>query len=316
MRGHGRRFGGLRLLRLAGGAAALVLGGVIAAGLAATLVLALAVAGIAFAAVGGVLLYAWIVAGWLIYRTIRSQFAPRTRLARAAGLRSAATASDGARSVSLSILAILAGLVLTVVAGIALGQMQLPSAASLLLPPIIGGVLGLGVHGLLRIALGSGAQAERPPRREVRAQVKRIRRKASRLGRDAARIGGVFRDLQWQAEEMARRAAELAERLFELRRVARGVARDHDSAAGVAAREADTSQQRLIELLARNRQSQQCCLEQMARIERLLDLASLEISSPLPQAREGQAAEVARDFEEELDAIRLALEEVSRQVQS
>lgn len=318
-RGAARRFGGLGLLRFAGGAAALVLGGIIAAGLAGIALLVLLVLGFAFATVGGVLLYALLVAGWLIYGVIRAQpTRPPAIAQRVASAQQVGTpTSEGARRVGASVLAILVGLVLTVFASITLGRLGMPRVADLLLPPLIGGVLGLGAHALLRRSLVSPDPGEWPPPREIRTQVSRIRRKASSLAKEASAAGGVFNDLNRHAGEMSRRAGDLADRVFELRRVAREVSRDFarahtESAPGA---EPDAAHARFEELLMRNRRSQERCLDQLERIERLLDLARLEISCPDHEGEERDPAEVARDFEHELEAARQALEEVHRQIQ-
>lgn len=216
-------------------------------------------------------------------------------------------------STGVAAVAVIAGLLLAVAASVGLGQTSLSPLLSAVLPPVIGGVVGLGTYGILNRYVMPPPPGEKPPSREVRAQTGRIRRKAAKVRREAAETGGVFGDLEWQSGELADRAGELCERLMELRRVAREVRREMGGADGHDADEAAASsaQKRLDALMTRNRDAQRRCLSQLERIEDLLDIARLELACPADGSHvEEQQTTIVREFETELTAARQALDEV------
>ncbi len=293
----------------------MALGGVVAAGLIALAVVTVTIVGIVLAGATGVLLYGAIAVAWLIVRAIRTQ-RPDTYIAPSNQSTAEALTRRSRRADETGglVWALVTGLVLTVVADLVLGQLGLSLTAEMLLPPAIGALLGLGGYSLLRRWMMGPDSDAWPPSREIRARIGRIRRKASSLSKEASEAGGVFSDLDRQADELSRRAGDLADRIYELRQVARETRGDLEQA-GVPPGPADPSQQRLHELLMRNQRSQHNCVAQLQRIEKLLDVARLEISCPDGRADEHDPAEVARDFERELEAIRQALDEVHQQVQ-
>ncbi len=294
----------------------MVIGGMVAMALIALTVLVLVLVGMALASITGVLLYAGIVTAWLVVRASRHQQSGR-RTVSALLAQDERQMAKGARDAGASIAAILIGLILTIIASLLLRGLDLPIIARLSLPPVIGATVGLGGYALVRRWVAPLSDEEWPPAREIKAQISRIRRKSSYLSREAGAVGGVFGNLDRQANEMSRRARELADRVFELRRVARDVKRDAEQASNQRPSQAasDGTQARLAELLARNRRAQQRCLAQLTRIERLIDLARLEISCPDHETPERDPEEVAHEFARELEAARQALEEVHRQVE-
>jgi len=223
------------------------------------------------------------------------------------------------------VVAVLAGLLLTVAAGLGLSRAELSPLWKTLAPTVFGASVGLGIYGLLSRYVMPPPPGEHPPTREVRAQVKRIRRKASRVRREVSRQGGVFNSLDVQAAELANRARELCERLVHLRKAAREVRREMGNPAiprGVREdalepevqselEAARTAQRRLDDLVARNRRAQRLCLAQLERIEDLLDVARLELACPADGSEvEQHQTPIVQEFETELIATRQALEEV------
>jgi chromosome segregation ATPase len=202
--------------------------------------------------------------------------------------------------------------VLALGANVGLSGLNLPPLASTLLPPLTGAAVGVGVYEALKRWVMGPVDDEYPPAREIKGQIKRIRRKARELKREAARAGGVFNGLDVKADRLAAEADELTDRLFELRDVARDVRRKMGDAA-----RAGGPQERVHELLSRNRAAQRQCLVQLERIEDLLDVARLEVACPDEQMPPDRGREeLVQEVETELEAARRALEEVQRQSQT
>jgi hypothetical protein len=335
--------GGHRPLTLAAAVAAVIAGGAIAAGVVSLITLLLTAIGTAIAGAGGLLLYGWIIAGFLIYRAIRSRIADDEytyyekdwdddedeRSRRGIARPDTRPQPKQQRShAGTAVTAILAGLVLAAVAGLGLSRLSLPPSVSSLLPPLAGGAVGIGVYAALRRWIMPAHETERPTSREIKGQVRRIKRKSVAVRKEAARVGGVFDDVRWQAPQLATEASELCRRVLELRRASREVRREmgsfvvpedlppgtHMPGAPEELQSAREAQKRLDSLMARNRENQQLCLTQMERIEDLLDVARLEITCP-PQTQQAAppAAPIVQEFETELKAARAALDEVLSQ---
>lgn len=309
--------------------AGVVAGGVVAVGVVMLVTLVLTVIGFATAGVGWLLTYGWIVAAFLIYHAIRSRQSPKQH----AYTDSGAVADDAQRereyqrriaqmqqrsgatqprprkqhsSVGAGALAVLSGFVLALGANVGLSGLNLPPIAQTILPPLTGAVAGIGVFAALKRWVMAPIDGEKPPAKQVRAQIGRIKRKARDLRREATDAGGVFNGLDAQADRLAEEAEELSDRLFELRRVA------GDVRAKIG--RGDPPGQRVDALLSRNRAAQQQCLRQIERIEDLLDVARLEIACPdesLPADRGRE--ELVQEVETELEAARRALREVQQQ---
>lgn len=329
-----RRFGGWNPLKVLAVAAGVVIGGIVAAGVVNALVFALALIGVATVGFGGLLVYGWIIAAYLIYRAVRSRqadappdtIAPDQRQVereyrqRAAQLQECADTTGTGQSTKRSrsagfgtaAVAVVSGLLLALGANVGISGLNLPPLANTLLPPLTGAVAGVGVWAALRRWVMGPVDDEYPPAREIKGQIKRIRRKARDLRREAAEAGGVFNGLDAQADRLAAEAQELTDRLFELRAVARDVRGKMSDAARIGG-----PQERVHELLARNRATQRQCLVQIERIEDLLDVARLEIACPDEQMPPDRGREeLVREVETELEAARRALEEVQRQSQT
>ncbi|MEA3399996.1 MAG: hypothetical protein U9R79_02010 [Armatimonadota bacterium] len=225
------------------------------------------------------------------------------------------------------VLALAAGLGMGIAVSFALAGGVVDWSINLMVPPLI----GLGVGALIYAALyhftTRSEQGPVPSTRTVRRQVSRIQSKARSISREARRVAGVYSDLDWQAPELAREARELGELLCDLRAASREIRRDSGNPVlppGVPEDERDeglraqfeaarSAHQRLQQMIARNRRSQQLCLTQLKRIEDLLDAARLQISQPMqPPAEDEGRAELVREFETELTAARQALEEVQQ----
>jgi len=343
--------GPLKLLAIVVG---VVAGGAIAMWLVSVLMLVLTVVGIASASASGLLLYAWIIAGYLIYRAIRSKASDeryyryeddderewREREYRRRAVRTVEVVEEARpdtrakderrRGIGSVVLAVLAGLALALGVNVGLGGLRLAPLANTLLPMLAGAGVGLGVYAALKRWVMPPIDEEKPPSRQVRAQIGRVRHKARDLAREAKAAGGVFSDLDYQAERLAREASELADRLYDLRRIARDARREmgnparpdgipHDATAPEvqsAVRRAQEAQQRLDDLLARNRNAQHQCLAQIERIEDMLDVARLEVACPdATPAPDHSPDRLVREVETELEAARRALAEVQRESQ-
>lgn len=242
--------------------------------------------------------------------------------------RDAHPSEERQRGIGTVAVAVLGGLLLALGANVGLNALHLSPLASTLLPALAGAGVGVGIHAALSRWVMPPIDDAKPPARAVRAQLGRIRRKAKSLAGEASAAGGVFSDLGHQADRLSREATALGERLFELRRIARdarrefgnpvrpeGVPTDAEApetqAALDAAREA---QQRLDELLARNRTAQQQCLVGIERIEDVLDVARLEIVCPPEAATAERPPErLVQEVETELEAAKRALAAVQRE---
>jgi len=328
------RHGGWNPLKVVAVFAAIVAGGVVAAMLGALLMVIFAILGVVTTGAGFLLTYGWIVAAFLIYHAIRKgqsrrqetpQFAEeewrqaeverereyQRRLAQMQQCAGAPPTRPRKQSnVGAGALAVLSGFALALGANVALGGLNLPPVAGTVLPPLTGAVAGLGVFAALKRWVINPPDEEKPPAREVKAQISRIRRKARDLQHEANEAGGVFNGLDTKARLLSAEASELGERLFEMRRVSRDVRGDMDATGSVP-------DQRIHELLSRNRTAQHRCLAQIERIEDLLDVARLEVACPeeempIDRGRE----ELVQEVETELEAARRALEEVQRHSQT
>ena len=361
------RFGGHNPLKVLAILAGIAVGGVVAAGAVGLLKLVLAIIGLATAAASGLLLYGWIIAAYLIYRAIRSRYANKEYAYRyeddapawkqqfdrewerewakeraKAESRSRQTSKrpdtrpdtrpveQRQRGIGTVTVAVLGGLLLALGANVGLSALNLSPMASTLLPALAGAGVGVGIYATLNRWVMPPIEHEKPPAREVRAQLGRIKRKAKLLSREAKAAGGVFNDLDYQADRLTSEAAALCDRLFELRAIARdarrefgnpprpeGVPAQPESAeAWAALHAAQEAQKRLDALLARNRGMQQQCLVGIERIEDVLDVARLEIACPEGTATTERAPErLVQEVETELEAARRALAEVQRETQ-
>ncbi len=356
-------FGGHNPLKVLAILAGIAVGGVVAVGIVGLVKLVLAIIGLATVAASGLLLYGWIIAGYLIYRAIRSRYADSeyadrhededhepawkrqfnlewerewekerakvtARAQKASKRPDTRPAEERQRGIGTVTVAVLGGLLLALGANVGLSALHLPPMASTLLPALAGAGVGVGIYATLNRWVIPPIEHEKPPARQVRAQLGRIKRKAKSLSREAAAAGGVFGDLGYQADRLTREASALCDRLFELRGIARDARREFGNPpqpdavpaepespeAWVALHAAQEAQRRLDELLARNRAMQQQCLVGIERIEDVLDVARLEIACPEGAATAERAPErLVQEVETELEAARRALAEVQRE---
>ena len=227
------------------------------------------------------------------------------------------------------LLALIAGFGLSLGCALALTQANAGALTNLVLPPLLGLLVGATLYSLLRKRAREGEAQQTPSNRQVRAQSRRVRAKCRSLQREARRAGGVFGDLQWQARELAGQAAKLADLIIALRRAAQdvrtGLGDNPLVPPGVSAsatdevlrRELDAAkatQDHLGALIAENSRHQQVCLTQLERIEDLVDVARLEASSPVEPTSVSGADEynIVEEVEMELQAAREALDRVQQ----
>jgi hypothetical protein len=296
---------------------------------------------------GMLLLGAWVIGGVLIYRLLRNrtvrreqryqpgrriyvegaQAEPRAVRDQARAVAPPAAPARGMRTDEF-VLALVAGFGLALACSLALTLTGAGATTGLVLPPLLGLIVGAVVYSLLRKRLAL-AEPEGPPTdREVRRQARRIRGKCRSLSREAVRAGGVFHDVEWQARELADHTARLARLLTTLRRAARdiqrGLAGNPSLPRGVSGRPDDevlrrqldaarAAQDRLEGLVQHNSRHQQLCLTQLERIEDLVDAARLEVSQPLEAAvADSTQRTIVDDLETELQAAREALAQVQQ----
>ena len=255
------RFGGHNPLKVLAILAGIAVGGVVAAGIVGLIKLVLAIIGIATVAASGLLLYGWIIAGYLVYRAIRSHFASKeyayhyeddddepawkrqfeqewerewakerakadARSHQASKRPDTRPAEERQRGIGTVTVAVLGGLLLALGANVGLSALHLPPMASTLLPALAGAGVGVGIYATLNRWVMPPIEHEKPPTSQVRAQLGRIKRKAKALARESRAAGGVFNDLGYQADRLTREASALCDRLFELRRIARDARRE------------------------------------------------------------------------------------------